>query len=91
MSSSPAVSPSAPRRALRALPEAIGGTRQDFTEGALGSAIALLAIPMVREMALESLFAVVMATTATVARRVGEKDLPRGHGAAWCLFGHRHS
>src|SRR5437867_12807458 len=92
-----------------ALREAIGGTHQDFTEGSLGRAIALLAIPMVLEMVMESLFGVVnvffvgglgsdavsavgmtesiltilftiamglsMATTATVARRIGERDV----------------
>jgi putative MATE family efflux protein len=91
-----------------AIREALAGTTQDFTEGGLARAIAVLAIPMVLEMAMESLFGVVdvyfvaslgpdavaavgvteslltilfavalglsMATTATVARRIGEKN-----------------
>ncbi len=39
--------------------EALRGSHQDFTIGSLNRAIVLLAIPMVLEMALESLFAVV--------------------------------
>src|SRR5579864_4663374 len=39
--------------------EAIRGSHQDFTAGSLNRAILLLAIPMVLEMVLESLFAVV--------------------------------
>jgi putative MATE family efflux protein len=39
--------------------EAIGGSHQDYTAGDLDRAILLLAIPMVLEMVLESLFAVV--------------------------------
>jgi MATE family, multidrug efflux pump len=42
-----------------AIREAIRGSQQDFTEGSLRRAIVLLAIPMVLEMAMESLFAVV--------------------------------
>ncbi|HEY3940376.1 MAG TPA: MATE family efflux transporter [Bryobacteraceae bacterium] len=93
------------------LKEALFGTHQDFTEGDLNRAIVLLAIPMILEMAMESLFGIVdvffvsrlgadavatvglteslltlvfgvaiglsMATTAFVARRIGEKD-PEG-------------
>src|SRR5580700_7787436 len=39
--------------------EALRGSHQDYTEGSLNRAILLLAIPMVLEMVLESLFAVV--------------------------------
>jgi putative MATE family efflux protein len=39
--------------------EAVRGSHQDFTSGSLNRAILLLAIPMVLEMVLESLFAVV--------------------------------
>src|SRR5258705_13603292 len=39
--------------------EAIRGSHQDFTTGSLNRAILLLAIPMVLEMVVESLFAVV--------------------------------
>src|SRR5579864_5735882 len=39
--------------------EAIRGSHQDFTTGSLNRAILMLAIPMVLEMVLESLFAVV--------------------------------
>src|SRR5258708_12910727 len=39
--------------------EALRGSHQDFTTGSINRAILLLAIPMVLEMVLESLFAVV--------------------------------
>ncbi len=95
-------------RWARFLREAVVGSKQDFTEGSIGRAIFLLAVPMVLEMMMESLFGIInvfwvarlgataaatvgiteslltmvfavalglsMATTATVARRIGEKD-----------------
>jgi putative MATE family efflux protein len=90
------------------LREAVAGTHQDFTQGSLTRGIALLAIPTILEMGMESTFGIVDAfwvaslgadaiaavgltesiivivfsvafglatgATATVARRVGEKD-----------------
>jgi len=41
------------------LVEAVRGSHQDYTAGSLNRAILLLAVPMVLEMVLESLFAVV--------------------------------
>src|SRR5438445_13001184 len=50
----------APQPSLwKSIREAVRGEHQDFTTGSLNRAILLLAIPMVLEMVLESLFAVV--------------------------------
>src|SRR5205085_46725 len=107
MAAAPA--PQKPSSWLATLREAFAGSRQDFTEGSIRRAIVLLAVPMVLETAMESLFGIVnalwvahflgkeavaavgiteslltlifavaiglsMATTAMVARRIGEKD-----------------
>jgi putative MATE family efflux protein len=108
------------RSALSALRGALRGDHHDYTEGSLNLAILLLAVPMVLEMAMESLFAIcdiyfvaqiskeavaavgltesmltilyavaigiAMATTATVARRVGEKDVEAASSAGAQAF-----
>jgi len=51
--------PAAPSSLWESLWEAIRGSHQDYTTGSLNRAILLLAVPMVLEMVLESLFAVV--------------------------------
>ena len=104
-------------RILRFLGKAIAGTEKEFTKGSIDRAIVLLSIPMILEMVMESLFAVVdlyfvgklnvnalatvaltesmiflvfavaiglsMATTAMVARRVGEKQPEEASKAAY--------
>jgi putative MATE family efflux protein len=96
--------------------EALRGTRQDFTEVPIQRAILLLAVPMILEMSMESLFVLVdifwvshlgaeavaavglteamltliwtlaiglsIGATATVARRIGEKDPERAARSA---------
>lgn len=49
----------ATRRKWRFLREALAGTTQDFTQGSLTRGIALLAIPTILEMVMESTFGVV--------------------------------
>jgi putative MATE family efflux protein len=101
---------------LATLREAVRGSHQDYTEAPIGRAVILLAVPMVLEMLMESVFAVVdiffvgrlgaeavatvgiteslmtiiyavaiglsIGATATVARRMGEKDPDRAARAA---------
>jgi len=42
----------------RTVREALAGSQQDYTEGSLGRAVLLLAVPMILEMAMESIFGV---------------------------------
>ncbi len=105
-----------PARAWAILSEAVRGSSRDFTEGPIGPAIVILAIPMVMEMIMESIFAIAdifwvsklgadavatvgitesmlaliyavaigvsISATATVARRIGEKDTEGAASAA---------
>lgn len=56
----------------RTIREAIRGSRRDYTEGPVGRAILLLAIPMVLEVVLESVFAV---TDVFFVSRLGENAI----------------
>ena len=104
--------PPPPRETIwHAVREALRGSRRNYTEGPIGRAILVLAIPMVLEMAMESIFVICdvffvaklgadavatvgltesmmaivytlamglsIGVSATVARRIGEKD-PEG-------------
>ncbi len=110
--------PTIPRRSAvwGDIRDALRGTPHDYTAGTIGRAIFLLALPMVVEMSMESIFAVVdvffvarlgaaavatvglteslmiviytiafglsIGATATVARRIGEKDADAAARAA---------
>jgi putative MATE family efflux protein len=109
------------RKITSAIGESLRGGHRDYTAGSIPRAIVLLAIPMILEMAMESLFAVVdifwvarlgdlavatvgvtesmfalifamamgvsMAATATVARRIGEKNPEAAsHSAAQAIL-----
>ena len=51
--------PGSARRAWAVLRAAVAGDEHDYTKGSIGQALLLLAIPMMLEMAMESIFAVV--------------------------------
>jgi len=105
---------------IRNLRVALAGSEKNFTSGSIDRAIFLLSVPMILEMVMESLFAVVdvffvskigidavatvgltesvitlvysiaigssMATTAMVARRIGEKQPEKAAAAAVQAF-----
>src|SRR5437868_7862247 len=47
------------QRIVTVIRESINGEQQDFTQGSISRAVFLLAIPMILELSLESVFAVV--------------------------------
>jgi putative MATE family efflux protein len=59
MGAEQAIAATPPPSLWSSIREAVRGSHQDFTAGSLNRAILLLAIPMILEMVLESLFAVV--------------------------------
>jgi putative MATE family efflux protein len=63
---------SLPARIWGSLLEAVGGSDRDFTQGSLNKAVYLLAIPMILEMVMESVFAV---TDAFFVSRLGSDAL----------------
>jgi putative MATE family efflux protein len=106
---------------LRVLRQALSGDQQDYTTGSIRRAVILASIPMILEMCMESVFALVdiffvgrigkeavatvgltesvlaivysiaiglgMAATATVARRIGEKnEAGASHAAAQSIL-----
>ena len=107
-STTTSVAVSKPSRIYALIKQAMSGEAMDYTQGSIRKAVLLLAIPMMLEMCMESVFAVVdiffvshlgkhatsivgltesviaiiyslaigisMAATATVARRIGEKN-----------------
>ncbi|MCP4653904.1 MAG: MATE family efflux transporter [bacterium] len=52
------VVPEPPSGFWAVLRQAVAGTEEDFTRGPIGRAVVLLAVPMVLEMAMESIFAI---------------------------------
>ncbi|HJU67522.1 MAG TPA: MATE family efflux transporter [Gemmatimonadaceae bacterium] len=121
LADSPAAGADRPQRTWDAVKDAIRGTHHDYTEGPIGRAIFLLAVPMVLETVMESVFAVVdvffvsrlgadavatvgltesmmvlvyslamglgIGATATVARRIGERDADgAAHAAAQAIL-----
>ncbi len=121
LAEAPATGADRPQRIWDAVKDAIRGTHHDYTEGPIGRAVFLLAVPMVLETVMESVFAVVdvffvsrlgadavatvgltesmmvlvyslamglgIGATATVARRIGERDAEgAAHAAAQAIL-----
>ena len=76
----------------RLIRDAVRGVSHDYTEGPIGRAIVLLAIPMVLEMSMESIFAVVdvfwvsrLAPDAIAMVGLTESMSRPVYAAAWAL------
>src|ERR1700724_3715908 len=55
----PAGGPQSSQSIWAAIRESLRGSHRDYTQGSIGRAVIMLAIPMVLEMSMESIFAVV--------------------------------